>query len=353
MATDNNPRPLERWLLHLWYEQGNDFGLLRPLSGLFQLVAALRRWGYRAGWLRSVRVSAPVVVVGNLSVGGTGKTPLVLYLAQALKARDCRPGIVLRGYGAEGTAVEAQVVDPVGDTSAVGDEAMLLAQRSGCPVAVGVKRAAACERLIAEGVDVIVCDDGLQHYALQRQFEIAVVDGARGLGNGRCLPGGPLREPVSRLQQVDLVVVNGDWGAAGAAPAQALPMRVGGQEAVNLRTGERRELGHFAGTEVHALAGIGNPARFFGMLRGAGLVPIEHPMADHASIRPADLAFDDNLAVLMTEKDAVKCRQYASERHWMVPVSARFDAPHHQTMMAAILTAISHDGAGDHGQATI
>ncbi len=349
MVANNNTRPLERWLLGLWYERGNDFGLLRPFSGVFRVVAAIRRAAYRAGWLRSTQVAVPVVVVGNLSVGGTGKTPLVLYLAQALLAQGRAPGIVLRGYASAGADAGPRRVDPAGDTASVGDEAMLLAQRSGCPVAVGADRVGACENLIGQGVDVIVCDDGLQHYALRRQLEIVVLDGARGLGNGRCLPGGPLRESASRLQQVDLVVVNGEWTAPAQAPGRALAMRVSGGQAVNLRTGEQRALSSFSSTGVHAVAAIGNPARFFQMLRSAGLAPIEHPMADHAAIRPADLHFGDDLAVLMTEKDAVKCRAHASAQHWMVPVSATFDQPHQQRLMAAIQMAISPDGAGDHG----
>ena len=302
---------MDAFLQRVWYERRSQWCslLLLPLSWLFGAVAAFRRTAYRRGWFRSFRVTRPVIVVGNITVGGTGKTPMTIWLAEQLHARGLRVGIVLRGYGGTSTQWPCDVTD---DTSAeeVGDEAVLLAKRTGALVVAGPDRVAAANRAIESGAEVIVCDDGLQHYRLARDLEIAVIDERRGLGNGRLLPSGPLREPASRLRNVDLKVLTRRSVSAGAGTRAwsagaviASPVLV---DAVSLKTGERRPLSSFMGQRVHALAGIGNPQAFFDALSALGLTVDPHPLPDHA--RPTDIVFPEGVPVLMTEKDAVKCR---------------------------------------------
>lgn len=310
---------VEQWLTRVWYRPVPPPFWLRPLAGLFALLAGLRRGLFRLGLRRAVRLPVPVLVVGNITVGGTGKTPLTLHLARSLRAAGRRPGIVLRGYGAAGGA--PRLVAPDTDPAIAGDEALLLARRSECPVAVGADRPAAARLLIeAAGVDCILSDDGLQHYRLARDAEIAVLDGARMLGNGWRLPAGPLREAPARLRAVDLVVINGEGGQWPGA----LRMRLRAEAAINLATGERRALVDFLPREVHAVAGIGHPQRFFALLSAAGLEVLPHVLPDHAALTAADIRFDDGHPVIMTEKDAVKCRAIASRAHWYLPVEAEF-----------------------------
>jgi tetraacyldisaccharide 4'-kinase len=320
---------LESLLSRTWYpDQGPHRAALRvlswallPLAGAYCAVAALRRLAYRRGWRRAVRLPVPVVVVGNLTVGGTGKTPLVLWLVQRLRRAGYRPGVVSRGYGVGGDRQRGpRLVGPEADPARVGDEPVLLARRASCPVAVCPDRAAA-GRLLVEtaGCDCLVADDGLQHYRLARDLEVVVMDGGRRLGNGLCLPAGPLREPASRLASVDLRVANGQ--ARAGEHAMAL---VPGQ-AVRLLDGRALPLGELAemgGEGVHGVAGIGNPARFFATLRDAGLAPVTHAFPDHHAFTREDLDFGDGLPVLMTEKDAVKCQAFADGRLWYVPVDA-------------------------------
>ena len=287
---------------------------------MFRLVAALRRMAYHSGLLASERVAAPVVVIGNITVGGAGKTPLVIWAANHLRLLGFRPGIVSRGYGGK-AAQWPQLVRRETDPAMVGDEAVLIARRSGCPVAVGPDRAAAARTLLSKrDCDLILSDDGLQHYALERDMEIAVVDAGRGFGNGLLLPAGPLREGPWRLDQVDMVVVNG--GGEGGAYA----MRTRADHAVNLVSGESRPLKDFTQSEVHAVAGIGHPERFFSLLETSGLHLERHPFADHHGFREGELAFGDELPVLMTEKDAVKCERFARPGWWYVPLDLVPDA---------------------------
>ena len=292
--------------------------LLLPLSLLFCLVAALRRALFARGVLRSVSLPVPVIVAGNVTVGGTGKTPLVLWLVDHLRSKGYRPGVVARGYGGNSREWPRRV-DAESDPLEVGDEPVLLAQRTGCPCWVGPDRPAAALRLLAEDpCDILISDDGMQHYRLQRDIEIAVVDGNRRLGNGLCLPAGPLREGRGRLRQVDLVVANGP--AANGEYA----MRLEPDEAVNMAgRGERRLLEAFK-TEatVHAVAGIGNPDRFFHMLEERGLKIQSHSFPDHHRFLPGEIDPPAPGPVLMTEKDAVKCTAFASRRHWYLPVRA-------------------------------
>jgi tetraacyldisaccharide 4'-kinase len=302
----------------LWYRGHPLSLLLAPLGWLYAAAARLRRAAYRIGLLRSHRVGVPVVVVGNVSVGGTGKTPLVIGLARFLTARGWSPGIVCRGYGGR-SRTWPRVVRPDSDPVEVGDEAVLLAQRTGLPVlACGPARVRAARGLAGDGgCDLVISDDGLQHLALARDVEVVVVDGERRHGNGRCLPAGPLREPVSRLASVDFVV------STGAARRGEFPMRLDAGPAHALQdAGLRRRLRCFEGSPVHAVCGIGNPERFFSTLSDAGLTVLRHPFPDHHPFVPGDVAFGDGAPVLMTEKDAVKCRAFAGPGHWVVPVTA-------------------------------
>ena len=311
-----------------WYEDRLPPWWTLPLAALYGGVVCLRRALYLRGWLRAQRLPVPVIVVGNIVVGGAGKTPLTIALVEAMRARGFRPGVVSRGYG--GTAKHPMLLDAQPDPAMVGDEPALIRTRTGAPVAVGADRPAAAALLPEQGVDVIIADDGLQHYALARDIEVCVVDGARGLGNGRLLPAGPLRESPGRLDEVDFVVVNGgnatdaqptDGGPDRQCIKSAIPMRLHGDVASNLHDGLLRALTDFSGSRVHAVAGIGHPPRFFDALRAFGLEVMEHAFADHHRYTAGDLDFGDRLPVLMTEKDAVKCRAFAQPHWWSVPVT--------------------------------
>jgi tetraacyldisaccharide 4'-kinase len=313
---------LKHWLTRRWYGAAKAPWYLRPLAALFGLVARLRRRRQQAE-AREQRLPVPVVVVGNIAVGGTGKTPFVIWLVERLREWGWKPGVVSRGYGGNAPRWPQQVRAD-SDPAMVGDEPVLIARHAGCPVFVGPDRVLAAQRLLASGgVDIVVSDDGLQHYRLWRDLEIVVVDATRGLGNGRLLPAGPLREPASRLKEVGLVVVNGSgWTAPAGRP---LVMRLVAQEARKLDGSGARPLGAFAGQTVHAVAGIGNPARFFAMLSQQNIGLVMHPFPDHHAFARADLEFGDELPVFMTEKDAVKCRAFAAPGHWVVPVEARIE----------------------------
>lgn len=300
--------------MRAWYDDNAAWtALLSPLAALYGAAVRLRRLAYRRGWLRSTRVGVPVIVIGNLTVGGTGKTPLVAALAWRLRERGLRPGLASRGYGGR-VRRGVHRVTAASDPREVGDEPVLLARATGCPVAVAPRRVRAAELLVQAGANVIVCDDGLQHYALARDAEIAVVDAVRGLGNRRLLPAGPLREPPERLAETDLVLRRGVGGDFDLVPEDVRPVAGGGAP---------RPLGAFVGRRVHAVAGIGDSERFFDMLRAAGLEVTPHPFPDHHAFREEDIRFGAEALVLMTEKDAVKCARFADERHWYVPVTAR------------------------------
>jgi tetraacyldisaccharide 4'-kinase len=330
---------LQQRLTERWYGAGAHPSLLQPLSWLYGALIELRRRAYAAGWLSSERIGRPVIVIGNLTVGGTGKTPLTLWLAQQLRARGRSVGILSRGYGrADGTA---RLVGPESSWREVGDEPLLLARRSGCATVVARDRPAGARLLVAGGAQLILCDDGLQHLRLGRDCAIAVIDGARGFGNGELLPAGPLREPAAALARVDLVIVNGPPehpSLAHLPPSRLLRMDLVAADAVRVDAAAGpRPLSAFGGRPVHAVAGIGHPARFFRELRGAGLELIEHPFSDHHPFTAADLAFGDSLPVLMTEKDAVKCTAFADARLWYVPVAARFSEQDARQLMARVL----------------
>ncbi len=295
---------------------------LYPLSLLFAALVALRRRLYRLGLLKAARLPVPVIVVGNLTVGGAGKTPLVLALVAWLRQAGYRPGLISRGYG--GAAREPMPVSADSDPALVGDEPVLLARRAACPVWIGRARAEAGRRLLARHpqVDVLLADDGLQHLALARDMEIVVVDGRRAFGNGRLLPAGPLREPLSRLAGVDAVVVNG--GSLPDLPVPTFAMALRGAEFVNLADPARVvDAAHFHGRRLHALAGIGDPARFFERLRELGLDIEAHAFPDHHPYTAADLPAG---TLVMTQKDAVKCAAFARPDDWFLSVDAELDA---------------------------
>ncbi len=309
-------------LQHHWYRLSPLHLLLFPLSLIFRALAALRRFLYRSGILASVRLPVPVVVVGNISVGGTGKTPLTLWLAQQLIENGWHPGIVSRGY-TKTTAQKKTPHEVTSDDAAdeVGDEPLLMAQRALCPVWIGRDRPAAALALLHAHpeCDIILSDDGLQHYRLQRDAEIVVIDGARRFGNGLLLPAGPLREPVSRLRRVDAIVING-----GQAHEGEFAMSLDGSLFYNLLNPEMVvSPGELAGQRLHAIAGIGHPQRFFRHLQHLGLECTTHAFPDHHCYIASDIAFDGADAILMTEKDAVKCAAFANEQCWVLRVDAQ------------------------------
>jgi len=309
-------------LQHLWYRLSPLHLLLFPISLVFRSLVALRRVLYKRGLLASVKLPVPVVVVGNISVGGTGKTPLTLWLAQQLMENGWHPGIVSRGYTKTKTR-KATPCEVSFDDSAnlVGDEPLLMAQRTLCPVWIGRDRPAAALALLRSHpeCDIILSDDGLQHYRLQRDAEIVVVDGARRFGNGLLLPAGPLRESVSRLLEVDAVVINGGLTCGGE-----FEMRLDGSLFYNLlNPGTILSAGEFAGQRLHAIAGIGHPQRFFSHLEHLGLSTQHHAFPDHHHYTAADIAIADADAILMTEKDAVKCAAFATEKCWVLRVDAQ------------------------------
>jgi tetraacyldisaccharide 4'-kinase len=320
----------ETTLTQAWLRRGPLAAALWPVSLLFRALAGLRALLFRAGLLRSESLPVPVVVVGNIFIGGTGKTPLTIWLAEQLRAAGLRPGVISRGHG--GKEHEPRPVLPDSSARDVGDEPLLIAARAGCPVVVGRSRVAAGRRLLAlhPDVDVLIADDGLQHYALRRDVEVLLFDG-RGVGNGWTLPAGPLREPPSRRR--DVTVVNTPEltpALARAVGGQPYRMTLAGDHAERLGDPlERLPLAAFAGRRVLASAGIGNPGRFFAMLRAAGLQIDELPLPDHHDF--LDNPFRDATAdvILVTEKDAVKCRQLENinndPRVWVVPVAARID----------------------------
>jgi tetraacyldisaccharide 4'-kinase len=304
-----------------WYRITWLHLVLLPLSMVFLLLSAARRMLYRSGLLHAERLPVPVIVVGNITVGGSGKTPLTLWLAQQLLEEGWHPGIISRGYA--GDATGPQAVSHTSDPASVGDEAVLMSQRRLCPVWVGRDRAAAGRALLAAHPEcnVLLSDDGLQHYRLGRDAEIVVVDGARRFGNGFLLPAGPLRELPARLHEADAVVVNG-----GAAAQHEFRMDLAGSAFHNLLNPDHvRAPADFRGLRLHAIAGIGHPQRYFAHLDELGLQVAAHPFPDHHRYVPADLDFAAADAILMTEKDAVKCTGFATEKYWVLRVNAQVD----------------------------
>lgn len=307
----------KEFIENIWYTKHPLGLLLLPLSWFYTLIIVLRRLCYQSGLIAVNQVNAPVIIVGNISVGGTGKTPLVIWLVKYFKSKGYKPGIVSRGYGGKFSG-KTQQVRPDSDPFLVGDEPVLIAKRTACPVAIAVQRRRAAEELIEHyDCDLIICDDGMQHYSLDRDIEIAVVDGQHRFGNKHCLPAGPLREPVSRLKTVDFVV------SKYIAGRHEYKMEYRYGDLISLTNSARMmSVASLSAQSVHVIAGIGNPDRYYSYLRNQKLNLIMHEFSDHHPFAAEDIKFNDDLPVVMTEKDAVKCAAYATERHWYLPITA-------------------------------
>lgn len=312
---------LERFMLRAWYDGHAWLKLLRPLSLLYRAVAIRRRRSYLSDPAASWQPPVPLIVVGNITLGGTGKTPMVIWLIEHLQRRGFRPGVISRGYGAAPPSLP-WLIDAALDTSGqVGDEPLLVARRCNVPVVIDPDRSRAARQLLAQcEVDLIISDDGLQHYRMGRTLELALVDAARGLGNARCLPEGPLREPPERLDSVDFVIRNG----ANSDRPDGFAMQLRPSALVNLCTGERCDIASWPHSRtVNAVAGIGNPGRFFDTLKGLSFSPREYAFGDHADYNADSFAgLDPVLPVIMTEKDAVKCIGFAQANWWYLAVDA-------------------------------
>ncbi|MDX7988254.1 tetraacyldisaccharide 4'-kinase [Xenorhabdus sp. 12] len=320
----------------IWSGRSWLYIALLPLSALYGLISGLRRLSYRIGLSRSWKASVPVVVVGNLTAGGNGKTPVVIWLVEQLQQKGYRVGVVSRGYGGKSAYYPLLVTSEV-TTAQAGDEPVLIHRRTSAPVAVAPKRAEAIKALLAHhSVDIVVTDDGLQHYALQRDYEIVVIDGVRRFGNGCWLPAGPMRELAGRLDSVNAIIVNG-----GTPKSGELPMTLKGELAVNLLTGETRKVSDIP--NCVAMAGIGHPPRFFATLQQLGAdLQKTHAFADHQSYEQSQLLAlaTGNQNLLMTEKDAVKCFQFSQPNWWYLPVSAQLPEREGKQMLDEILTLL-------------
>lgn len=316
---------------HLWYDKSSASPLLAPLGRAYGQGVGLVHEAYRSGRIKTLVLPVPVIVVGNITVGGTGKTPLTIWMAQMLKQQGLRPGIISRGYGG---ITPRRPLDVTFNTSPrlAGDEPVMMARKTGCPVSVFPRRVDAAYSLINRyNVDVIIADDGLQHHELGRDIEIAVVDGSRGFGNGHLLPAGPLREPVERLASVDFIISNGK-GETDGLVMQLQPGRI-----TNLRQRcMKRSVEAFDGETVHAVAGIGNPDRFFQSLKRQGLKIEPHAFPDHHAYTRRDFDFAKDDPIIMTEKDAIKCQAFASENLWYQPVEAVLPAEFPSLLMKTL-----------------
>ncbi len=312
-----------------WYSNSTWPLLLTPLELLFRGLSRRRREQYRSGAKSTWQAPVPVIVVGNISVGGTGKSPLVIWLINWLRGQGYTPGVISRGYRAS-PPQRPYFVTAASSAAEGGDEPVMIVRRTAVPLVIDADRVAAAKLLLAQTrCDVIISDDGLQHYALGRTVEIAVLDAKRGVGNGHCLPVGPLREPVSRLDEVDMVVLNGESEARFLAPqqlAKCCRMALTATQLCALNGRQTVSMSEWQGArQVHAVAGIGNPQRFYDTLQHAGFQLSTHTFPDHHHFSAQDLRFDDDLAVIMTEKDAVKCDHMTLNNAWYVQVEAQLD----------------------------
>ncbi|MGK3633666.1 tetraacyldisaccharide 4'-kinase [Enterobacter cloacae] len=323
-------------IARIWSGESPLWLLLLPLSWLYGLVSGIIRLLYRLGLKRAWRAPVPVVVVGNLTAGGNGKTPVVIWLVEQLQKRGIRPGVVSRGYGGK-AAHYPLLLTPDTTTAEAGDEPVLIYQRTGAPVAVSPVRSDAVQALLAEhDVQIIITDDGLQHYALARDKEIVVIDGIRRFGNGWWLPAGPMRERASRLKSVDAVIVNG-----GAAQPGEIPMHLQPGMAINLLTGERQAVSRLPA--LVAMAGIGHPPRFFATLEQCGArLDKRVPLADHQALvaEQVDALTTSGQTLIMTEKDAVKCRAFAKENWWYLPVDAELSGEQPEHLLQELIALV-------------
>ncbi|MGQ9451273.1 MULTISPECIES: tetraacyldisaccharide 4'-kinase [Leclercia] len=328
-------------IARIWSGESPLWLLLLPLSWLYGLVSGLIRLSYKAGLKRAWRAPVPVVVVGNLTAGGNGKTPVVIWLVEQLTRRGIRVGVVSRGYGGKAERYPL-LLTPQTTTAEAGDEPVLIFQRTGAPVAVSPVRSEAVQALLNQtDVQIVITDDGLQHYALARDKEIVVIDGVRRFGNGWWLPAGPMRERASRLHSVDAVIVNGGTAQAGEIPMQLRPGL-----AVNLLTGERRDVAELPG--LVAMAGIGHPPRFFSTLEACGARLLNRvPLADHQALSLSQVAgfTAPGQTLIMTEKDAVKCRSFARDNWWYLPVDAELQGEQPERLLQELI-ALAGGGNG-------
>ena len=324
----NRTSRLQQWLESVWYKNGKGRLLLMPLTIIYKAINNYQR---NSQIKNRVKLDCPVIVVGNITVGGTGKTPLTIHIVKLLQDKGYKPGIITRGYGGK-AQTWPQSVSAESDAISVGDEAVLMAQRTGVPVYAGADRLQSVEQLLkSHDCDIIVSDDGMQHYKLPRDIQIAVIDGKRGLGNGYCLPAGPLRESKERLNDCDFIVVNGQ----NSLDSDYFEMKLAGKTLVNLATNETKPLNDFSGTEVNALTGIGNPQRFYTTLKDSGLNIIENSFPDHYAFQKSDLRFTTDSIVIMTEKDAVKCKSLIdnANNYWSLPISAQLAAEFNHALL--------------------
>lgn len=328
-------------IARIWSGESPLWLLLLPLSWLYGLVSGLIRLSYKVGLKRAWRAPVPVVVVGNLTAGGNGKTPVVIWLVEQLTRRGIRVGVVSRGYGGKAERYPL-LLTPQTTTAEAGDEPVLIFQRTGAPVAVSPVRSEAVQALLNQtDVQIVITDDGLQHYALARDKEIVVIDGVRRFGNGWWLPAGPMRERASRLRAVDAVIVNGGTAQAGEIPMQLRPGL-----AVNLLTGERRDVAELPG--LVAMAGIGHPPRFFSTLEACGARLLNRvPLADHQALSLSQVAgfTAPGQTLIMTEKDAVKCRSFARDNWWYLPVDAELQGEQPERLLQELI-ALAGEGNG-------
>lgn len=334
-----------------WYEGEPSPWWTRPLAFVFSIVVRVRLALFRRGILRKFHPGVPVIVIGNLVAGGAGKTPLAVALVDELQRRGYRVGVISRGYGAQ-PGKSPLLVDTASSAALVGDEPLLIARRTGAPVCVHARRVLAARAILeSRKLDLLLCDDGLQHYALSRDMELVVIDGARGLGNGRMLPAGPLREPAASLARATHVMINGALGNKARATlpegtvGKAATMTLAPVAIVNLRTGERRAPGALAGSDVVAVAGIGNPQRFFETLGDLGYTAECCAFPDHHAFEAADIAFANGRPVLMTEKDAVKCAVFAAENWWYLETAAILEPEFIRTFIAQVAALIGRGPA--------
>ncbi len=350
MPQSSSPNRQQAWLdtwLDAWYGQRRWTLWLLPLLWLFVLLSGLRRW-----WLHrypSKPLATPVIVVGNITLGGTGKTPLLIALVRHFQARGYRPGVISRGYG--GKARYPYLLTAASLASEAGDEPLEIFRATGAAVCVGPARLASARLLEDEGCDLLLSDDGLQHYRLPRDIEIAVVDGQRGLGNGYRLPVGPLREPAARLTCVDWVVVNSPepgFSLPLSEPLFTIPMTIAAEALVPVSGGQPEPVGAWRGRHAHAVAGIGNPQRFYASLRALGIDVTPHSFPDHYAYRPSDFTFASALPLVMTEKDAVKCSAFAQQHWYYLRISAQLPELFWQALEAKVARVIEHKKARFH-----
>ncbi|MBS0359636.1 MAG: tetraacyldisaccharide 4'-kinase [Proteobacteria bacterium] len=333
---------LSKWFPKIWYQESSWMKIFSPFSWVFLNIVKTRRFLYRKGLKSVTRLPVPVIVVGNITVGGVGKTPVVIQLAEWFKQNGLKPGLISRGYGGHAKQYPV-IVHSDSDSTVVGDEALLLMRRTQCPMVVAPDRVAAAKLLLEKyDIDIILSDDGLQHYALARDIEIVVVDATRGYGNGLCLPVGPLREPISRMNEVDFVIFNGVNKVLGSEKFRErfYSMTIKPLQFINVLDSKLTQgKEYFQGKSLHAVAAIGNPQRFFRTLRDMGLEFTELEFPDHYHFMASDLEFSDNSLILMTEKDAMKCRGIANVNSWYLSVSAVIDGEFEKRVLEKLLSS--------------